>query len=123
MNPAPGPCSATPRPGRPFCLWHDPEAGEARRELSRKGGKGRSNAARARKAYPAALTVGEVQGYLAATLKGVMLGRFTPGQGNAVAALARAIVTVREATELEERIEELERAAGTVATGTKGWGT
>jgi hypothetical protein len=79
------PCSATPRPGRSFCLWHDPAAEEDRRELSRKGGRARSNASRAKKAFPAGLTTGEVQGYLATALKGVLVGRFTPGQANAVA--------------------------------------
>ena len=56
-------CSATPRPGRSYCLWHDPAAAEERRELARRGGAGRSNAARARKALPAeALTLREGQG-------------------------------------------------------------
>jgi len=107
------PCSASPRPGRPFCLWHDPEAGEARRELSRKGGKGRSNRARAAKHLPGeVLTPATLQGLLGKTLRDVIAGRVEPGVANAAANLGRAIVAVREATEVEERLSALEAAAG-----------
>ncbi len=106
------PCSAVPRPGRPFCLWHDPEATEARREISRKGGQGRSNRARTRKQLGTdALSMPEVAGLLSLTLRGVIAGRFEPGVGNSVASLARALTAVHEATELEDRIAALEQAA------------
>ncbi len=106
------PCSATPRPGRPYCLWHDPEAGEARRELSRKGGAARSNRARAKKRLPAeSLTLQEVQGLLSVALKGVLAGRIEPGIANASANVARAIAAVAQAGEIEERIAALEAAA------------
>jgi hypothetical protein len=38
----------------------------------------------------------------------VLAGKLEPGVGNAVANLARAAVTVREATELEHRLQVLE---------------
>jgi hypothetical protein len=41
-----------------------------------------------------------------------MAGQMTPGQGTAVAALARAAMSVREASETEERLSELEARAG-----------
>ena len=105
------PCSATPRPGRPFCLWHDPEAEEQRRELSRRGGAARSNRARAAKQVPAdVLTIDELRGLLGQTIKAVIAGRVEPGVGNSVAALSRAYVVVNEAgavETLEAQVNEL----------------
>ena len=107
------PRSATPRPGSRFCLWHDPRAAEERRELSRKGGHGRSNAARARRGLPGeVLTPAELQGVLGRTLRGLVAGEVEPGVANAAANLGRAIVAVRAATELEDRLSALEAAAG-----------
>ena len=98
-----------------WCRWHLPgEQAEAqRREWARKGGEGRSNRARLRREMvEAALSPAELQGYLAVALRGVLVGKYTPGQATAVAALVRAAVAAREATELEERLVVLEAAAG-----------
>jgi hypothetical protein len=79
----------------------------------RKGGVERSNQSRARKQYAnGALAPIEVQGLIGLTLRAVMAGQMTPGQGTAVAALARAAMSVREASETEERLAELEIRAG-----------
>jgi hypothetical protein len=104
-------CSSSVLPGSAFCFVHDPSAAEARREASVKGGLARSNKARAAKQMPEALTPAELQGYLAVTLRGVLGGRVQPAVGNCIAALARSIVTVREAVELEGRVVELEALA------------
>jgi hypothetical protein len=64
----------------------------------------------------AAMTPAEIQGYVAVALRGVLTGSITPGVGNAVAALARAAVAVREATELEQRLADLEARAGVMDT-------
>jgi len=107
------PCSATPRPGRPYCLWHDPEAADQRRELSRRGGVGRSNAARARKQLPAGVLTGkELQGLVGVTIKRVLTGATEPAIGNSIANLARAYIAVAEAGEIETRLADLEKAAG-----------
>lgn len=109
------PCSATPRPGRPYCIWHDPDAAEQRRELSRRGGRARSNLARAKKHLPAGvMTVDELRGVLGLTIKGVLGGRVEPGVGSSVAALSRAYLAATEAGALEDlqrRMDELEAAA------------
>ncbi len=104
------PCSAMPRPGRPFCLWHDPLADEARRELSRKGGRARSHAARARRAIGGVHDLRSVQRRLVQALEKVELGTLSPGQAMAMAALGRAIVTLVEAGEIESRLAALEAA-------------
>ena len=105
-------CAARPRPGRPFCLWHDPEAEALRREIARKGGASRSNKARARRQFGEPLTLADVQGALSLALRGVLSGRLEPGIGTAVATIARAMTSVATAADFEARLAELERAAG-----------
>jgi len=107
------PCGALPRPGRPFCLWHDDEAAAERREISRKGGRQRSNTARARRKFAAsALHSDQVLGLLSVALRDVLAGKLEPGVGSAAAGIARAIMAVKETSEVEDRIAALEVAAG-----------
>ena len=105
------PCSAPPRPGRPYCLWHDPEADTQRRELSRRGGQARSNAARARKKLPAGvLSNDELRGVVGQTIADVRSGKVEPGVGSSVASLARAYVAVTAAgavETLQAQVDEL----------------
>jgi hypothetical protein len=54
----------------------------------------------------------EIQGLLSKALRDVLAGNLEPGIANAAAGLSRALVTIREATTLEERISALEQAAG-----------
>lgn len=86
-----------------------------RRDISRKGGAARSNAARAKKALPAGvLSTDDLRGLLGLTLKGVIAGKVEPGVGNAAANLARAYVAVTEAgavEAMERRLDELEALA------------
>lgn len=118
-------CTATTKAGNPcsaqawrggLCRWHSPDGEEERAAWRRKGGVGKGAKVRARK-VAAALTGDDLQGYLAEALTGVLAATYSPGQANAVAALSRAIVAVKEATEIEDRLSALEAAAGT----TKGW--
>ena len=114
-------CTATNKDGRPcsaqawkgaLCRWHHPDLEAERAEGRRRGGANKGNRARARREMAdAALSLAELQGYVAVALWGVLAGRYTPGQATAVAALARAAVSVREVTELEERLAALEAAA------------
>ena len=112
------PCNAQPVRLSGFCWWHDPATDAERQGGRRLGGKGKSNAARAKRGYAdGALTPAEVEGLIGTTLTGVLAGRVTPGQAQAVASLARAAVAVREAGEVEERLAALERHAGTDGRG------
>ena len=89
--------------------------GQRRLDPLRRRGPGRPGRARRpgrRRGPAAALTPAELQGVLAVTLKAVLAKQKSPAIGNAVATLGRAIVAVREATKLEERLAALERAAG-----------
>lgn len=107
------PCGAKPRPGTDLCPWHSADLAERRREWSRRGGINSSNRARARKRIPdGALTTAETLGLLGIVFKGVIAVRVEPGVGTACATIARAMNDLVKTTEIEERIRELEQAAG-----------
>ncbi len=112
------PCPSPPLPASAYCFVHDPAAAEARREASRKGGKARSNQARAHKQIPEALTADELIGYLSGLFRAVIGGRVEPKVGTAAATIARVLVDVQERVEIEARLTELEKAAGAPR---KGW--
>src|SRR5215212_9858060 len=114
-------CQAVTKSGKPcaatvvadgMCAWHAPSWAERRRQWSAEGGRRRSNASRAKKHLPAGvLTSTELLGVVGLSLKGVLAGRVEVGVANAVANLARAYATVREAVELEQRLADLEARA------------
>jgi hypothetical protein len=54
----------------------------------------------------------EVDALLCAALTSVLAGRIAPGVASSAASLGRAIVAVRQANDLEERLVTLEKAAG-----------
>ncbi len=54
----------------------------------------------------------ELRGLLGLVLKGVIGGKIEPGVGNAAANIARAMTTIQETQELEERLAALEARAG-----------
>ena len=109
-------CSRPALAGKQHCLMHDPESAELRREASRKGGKARSTKARAAKQIPAAMSADELAGWLSLLFTNVMAGRIEPKIGTACATIARTLHEVKHATELEERLAELEQRAGMADT-------
>ena len=111
-NQAGAPCSAAVWQDH-LCRWHHPGLEAERREWSRRGGRGKSNRARARRSLgDEAMTLGEVKGVLCRALRRVEAGQLEPGPANALASLARAITQVTEVSEIEERVAELEHQAG-----------
>ena len=94
-----------------WCAWHDPERQPEMAEARRRGGQAKSNRARARKRLEStAKTPAELQGVLGDAIDKVLTGAIEPGVANAVASLARASVAIREAANLEERLQALEAA-------------
>lgn len=93
-----------------LCRWHHPSLAAERKEWSRKGGEGRSNASRARKALPRDLR--DTLDALYRVLHGVEEGTVEPARANAVATVARAICAVQEVGDFERRLGELESRAG-----------
>ncbi len=107
------PCSAMPDPGTTWCRWHDPDRESDRAEWRRKGGANRSNRARARKQLAGqVMSMSDMDAFLCASMVKVAAGRMEPGVGSAVATLARTIVAIRTAGEIERRLEHLEQVAG-----------
>ena len=73
----------------------------------RKGG--RANSASAKKALPAdPMTTEELHAWLGVVFKGVIAGKIEPGVATASATVARTMAELLRATELEERITNLE---------------
>jgi hypothetical protein len=103
-------CRAAALPGSDFCVTHDPRRVTDLAEWRRRGGKAKSNRARARRHLAdGAMTAAELNGVLGVTLKGVLAGKIEPNVGNCVASLARAIRDVSGWAELDERLAALER--------------
>jgi len=106
------PCSATVVADG-MCAWHAPSWAERRRQWSAEGGRKRSNRARARKQLLADLmTDDEIRAWLGVAFKRVIAGAMEPGVATAAGSVARAMVAVKQAGELEERLAELEARAG-----------
>ncbi len=106
-------CNSPVLPDQAFCWVHSPDAAEARREASRKGGKNRSAQARAQKLLPDAMTTDELTGWLSVAFKQTLSGRLEPKTATAVATLARAFLEAQQAAaqptieDLQEQVEVL----------------
>jgi hypothetical protein len=117
-----GKCSARNKDGRPcsaqawrdgLCRWHHPDLEAERNEGRRRGGQNRSNAARARKALAGDIRdLGDVKARLMRALAKVEAGALEPPVAGAMANLARAIATIAQVGEMEERLRSLEERAG-----------
>ena len=107
------PCSADAREGSRFCTWHDPSLEADRKRWRREGGKAKSNQRRAAKELElAAAGVGQLPAVLYRALGRVETGDLEPRVGTAMATIARAIVDVQAAHELDDRLAALEARAG-----------
>jgi len=101
-------CGAKALPGSDRCFAHDPNRIVDIAEARRKGGRAKSNRARARRELSsAAMTPSEINGILALTLRQVFGGTKTPGVGQAVAALCRVALEAGKTADLEQQIAEL----------------
>jgi hypothetical protein len=101
-------CSSPVLAGRDYCWVHDPLSAPARRAASIKGGKARSNRARAAKRLPEAMTAVELHALLGDVLRQVITGALPTAVGVAAATLARAMLAAEEAGDLEVRLGEVE---------------
>ncbi len=102
-------CQAPALPKRPYCFAHDPERAKERVAARRRGGERTAKIVRLRGLVPPHLL--PVYDTLESALSEVRSGDISLQQATAMAALARAMVSVLTAGELEERVRQLEQAA------------
>ncbi len=103
------PCAALARPGKAFCFAHDPDAAATRQAAREKGGRNSATVVRLRGLIPPRLL--PVFDRLESALQRTDEGTLEPRRATAMAALARAMVAVLTAGELEERLRRLEEAS------------
>lgn len=110
-------CHATRADGQPcttpvvstgrYCFGHDPDLAAKRAEARRRGGANRANRVRLAKIMPVRLV--PVWEQLEQALADVLAGDLDPRQAQAAATVARALVAILQAGELEERVRRLEQ--------------
>ncbi len=107
------PCSAHVYAGDEWCRWHDPDRADERKAWAEKGGRNRSNRARARKQLQdAVMSIDDLDALLCRALVQVAGGRMEPGVGSSMANIAKTIATIRSTGDFEKRLEALEQSAG-----------
>ena len=100
------PCAMPALPAADRCFAHDPRYAEARQAARQKGGRNRGAAARLRGLMPPRLI--PIFDRLETALARLDAGELEPKRAQAMAAVARAMVSVLQAGELEERLRRLE---------------
>ena len=115
LTSAGSPCSAQPVRASGWCYWHDPAIATERAEARRRGGEHRSNRVRAAKTVPLAMSTDDLLARLSEAIRRVEAGELEPGVVNVMANLARAMNAIRESSEIEQRIRDLELRAGIAA--------
>jgi hypothetical protein len=112
------PCQARALPGSPHCWAHDPACAEQRAEARKRGGRNSAKLVRLRGLVPPRLV--SVYDRLEDALGEVHDGTLDPKVGSAMAALARAMVSVLTTGEIEQWVRDLETAA---KQSSDRWGT
>src|SRR5215213_2375356 len=105
-------CNSPVLPDSAYCFVHDPAAADRRREASVRGGRARSNAARAAKVLQPALTTDDLLVTLSDVIRKAEKSEIEPGIVNCISGAARTMNEIRKTTEIERRLEELEQRAG-----------
>jgi hypothetical protein len=98
------PCSADRRAGREWCVFHDPDLADRRREGRSRGARASNRNRKARTLPPDAPdaplgAVGEVAVMLAATINSVRRGELDPRIANSIAALSNTLVRALQGAE------------------------
>jgi len=106
-------CNSPVLPDEEHCWMHSPAAAEARREASRKGGKARSNKARAAKLIPDAMSAEDLAGFLSLLFTSTMVGKIEPKIGTACAAIAGRLLEAQTAA-AQPSIDDLQEQLATL---------
>jgi hypothetical protein len=90
-----------------WCFTHDPDRANERQQARERGGSESSNVARLRK-HLTPSQLGPLFSRLQEAVEQLHTGQLSPGRASAMASLARAMVAVLRAGEMEERIQAIE---------------
>lgn len=101
-------CGSFSLPGSDFCFSHDPDRQAERAEARRRGGLNSAKVIRLRGLIPPRLM--PIYDQLEAAMSEVHDGDLDPRRASAMASIARAMVGVLQAGELEERLRRLEES-------------
>jgi hypothetical protein len=102
-------CRARALPGGKYCVSHDPAKVTELAEWRRQGGYASSNAARAKRALPAApLSTLQMRAYLSKVFVELIAGDIAPNVATASAAVVRTLAELHRLDEIEGRIAALE---------------
>ncbi len=107
------PCKGDALPGEAFCFAHHPGMQERRRDGQRRGGKNKSNVARAARQWAAIgqqIPDADLPNLLKATILDVRAGRVEPNVATAIAGLAKVAVQLHGDLDIERRLTDLEAA-------------
>jgi len=110
------PCQNPPRPGRPFCWWHDPQTQRERSAARVKGGLARHGREIGTTGDRDPVTIdslGDVVALLTDEINAVRRLERSISRSRAIGYLAGILVTVYAQSELEARVTALETRQGT----------
>src|SRR5262245_8758679 len=105
------PCTVNAMTGSPFCLVHNPETLDLRRQAGAKGGRERAAARQAVKLIPRQMSAAELGGVLVGVLEALIAGTLEAKTAAAAANVVRTLLEVNAAAQqprLEEVVAELE---------------
>ncbi len=102
-------CTAPAIASADYCFAHDPARVAERQAARQRGGRHRASVVRLRGLMPPRLV--PIYELLESALGEVHEGSLKAGQAIAMATLARALVAVLQAGEMEERVRQLEQRA------------
>jgi hypothetical protein len=107
-------CSALAVDGQ-HCPWHStaPEWVAKRQQWAAEGGRKRSNRERAKRALPTEpMTNAEAHAWITVAFAKTLKGQMEPGVLNALSTAAKTMSELSRASDLEERMAEIERKIG-----------
>ncbi len=103
--------------GGDYCIAHSPGRVTELAEWRRRGGKAKSNRARAMKDVPAgAMTTAEILAGLGEAFRRTRAGTMSPNVATALSNLARTMADLQRDADLEARMATIERALGNRAS-------
>lgn len=106
------PCRARPLHGRDRCWHHADDLADQRAEARARGGRNSSTVARRLAAMPDPLR--DLLDGLVEVFAATRAGEVDPARAQALASVARAIVRAWDVAEIDDRLDEIERALSTV---------